>query len=73
MLIVTDNPLHGSINLDATTYFKVEGASLKFVGRGHFLEVDCHDEISAFIAYKRIISAYVAGERIIYLNELRCD
>ena len=69
MLIVND-PLHGTINLDAVTYFKVEGAKLKFVGSGHFLELDCHDDIAAFIAYKRIVSAYVAGEKILYLNEL---
>lgn len=69
MLIVND-PLHGTINLDAVTYFKVEGAKLKFVGNGHFLELDCGDSIAASIAYKRIVSAYVAGKKILYLNEL---
>ena len=69
MLIVND-PLSGSVNLDAVSYFKVEGAKLKFVGNGHFLEPDCGDDIAAVIAYKRIVSAYVAGEKILYLNEL---
>lgn len=69
MLIVND-PLSGTVNLDAVTYFKVEGSKLKFVAGGNFLELDCGDDIAAFIAYKRIISAYVAGEDIIYLNEL---
>ena len=69
MLIVND-PLRGTVNLDAVTYFKVEGAKLKFAGNGHFLELDCDDDIAASIAYKRIVSAYVAGEKILYLNEL---
>lgn len=69
MLIVND-PLRGSVNLDAVAYFKVEGAKLVFVRSNGFIEMDCGDDIAAFIAYKRIISAYVAGEKIIYLNEL---
>ena len=69
MLIVND-PLRGSVNLDAVAYFKVEGAKLVFVRNNGFIELDCGDDIAAFIAYKRIISAYVAGEKIIYLNEL---
>lgn len=73
MLIVNDNPLHGSINLDAVTYFKVKGVVLKFFKGNGVIELDCRDETSALIAYKRIISAYVAGEKIIYLNELRSD
>lgn len=69
MLIVTD-PLRGAINLDAVAHFKVEGAVLKFFKDNGFIELDCHDNIAAVIAYKRIISAYVAGEKIIYLYEL---
>ena len=69
MLIVND-PLRGSVNLDAVAYFKVEGAKLVFVRSNGFIELDCGDDIAAFIAYKRIISAYVAGEKIIRLNEL---
>lgn len=72
MLIVND-PLSGSVNLDAVAYFKVEGAKLKFFKGNGFIEMDCGDDIAAFIAYKRIISAYVAGEDIIYLNELESD
>ena len=72
-MLIVNNPLLGSVNLDAVSYFKVEGAKLKFVGHGSFLELDCDDDIAAFIAYKRIISAYVAGEKIICLNELRSD
>lgn len=69
-MLIVNNPLLGSVNFDATVYFKVEGAKLKFFVHGNFLELDCGDDIAAFIAYKRIISAYVAGEKIIYLNEL---
>ena len=72
MLIVND-PLRGTVNLDAVTYFKVEGAKLKFVGNGHFLELDCGDDIAAVIAYKRIVSAYVAGEKIIRFTDLESD
>lgn len=69
MLIVKD-PLSGAVNLDAVTYFKVEGSKLVFVRSNGFIELDCGDDIAAVIAYKRIISAYVAGEKIIYLYEL---
>lgn len=72
MMIVND-PLRGSVNLDAVAFFKVEGAMLKFFKGNGFIELDFGDNIAAVIAYKRIISAYVAGERIIYLDELRSD
>lgn len=69
-MLIVNNPLLGTINLDAVAYFKVEGSVLKFFKGNGFIELDCGDDIAAFIAYKRIISAYVAGEKIIYLNEL---
>lgn len=72
MLIVND-PLSGSVNLDAVAYFKVEGSKLVFVRSNGFIELDCGDDIAAVIAYKRIVSAYVAGEKILYLNELESD
>lgn len=71
MLIVSDSPLCGTVNLDAVSLFNVEGAALKFVSNGHRLEIDCGDNVAAIITYKKIISAYVAGEKIIYLNDLR--
>ena len=69
MLIVND-PLRGTVNLDAVAYFKVEGAKLVFFRGNGFIELDCGDSIAAAIAYKRIVSAYVAGKKILYLNEL---
>lgn len=69
-LMIVNTPSRGSVNLDAVTYFKVEGAMLKFFKGNGFIELDCGDNIAAVIAYKRIVSAYVAGEKIIYLNEL---
>ena len=69
MLVVND-PLRGTINLDAVIYFNVEGAMLTFYATKVRIEIDCGDDIAAFIAYKRIVSAYVAGEKIIYLNDL---
>lgn len=72
MLIVND-PLSGTVNLDAVAYFKVEGVKLVFVRSNGFIELDCGDNIAAVIAYKRIVSAYVAGEKILYLDELESD
>lgn len=72
-MLIVNAPSRGSVNLDAVTYFKVEGSKLVFVRSNGFIEMDCGDDIAAFIAYKRIISAYVAGEKIIYLNELESD
>ncbi|MBR3747050.1 MAG: hypothetical protein IKN27_08845 [Selenomonadaceae bacterium] len=73
MLIVGDNPLCGTINLDAVSLFHIEGTTLQFISNGHRLEMNCGDEIAANITYKKIISAYVAGEKIIYLKDLRSD
>ena len=63
----------GTVNLDAVSLFQVEGKTLKFILNNHWLEIDCRDEIAANIAYKRIISGLVAGEKIINLNDLRGD
>lgn len=73
MLIVGDNPLCGTINLDAVSLFHIEGATLKFVSNGQRIEMDCGDNVAAIIVYKEIISAYVAGEKILYLKDLRSD
>ena len=73
MLIVSDSPLCGAINLDAVALFNVEGEMLQFVSNGHRLEINCGDNIAAIIIYKKIISAYVAGEKILYLKDLRSD
>ena len=69
-MMIVNAPSRGSVNLDAVIYFKVEGAMLIFFNGNGFIELDCGDDIAAVIAYKRIISAYVAGEKIIYLDEL---
>lgn len=73
MLIVGDNPLCGTINLDAVSLFHIEGATLKFISNGHRFEINCGDNVAAIIVYKEIISAYVAGEKILYLKDLRSD
>lgn len=71
MLIVSDSPLCGAVNLDAVSLINVEGATLKFVSNGNRLELDCGDNVAAIITYKKIISAYVAGEKILYLKDFR--
>lgn len=72
-MLIVNNPQSESVNLDAVAFFKAEGSKLVFVRSNGFIEMDCGDDIAAVIAYKRIISAYVAGEKIIYLNELESD
>ncbi len=71
MLIVSDSPLCGAINLDSVSIISVEGEALYFVGNGHRIGINCGDNVAAIIIYKEIISAYVAGERIFYLKNLR--
>lgn len=72
-MLIVNAPLSESVNLDAVAFFKAEGSKLVFVRGNGFIEMDCGDDIAALIAYKRIVSAYVAGEKIIYLNELESD
>ena len=73
MLIVSDSPLCGAINLDAVSLFNAEGSKVQFVSNGHRLELECGDNIVAIITYKRIISAHVAGEKILYLKDFKGD
>ena len=71
MLIVSDSPFCGAINLDAVSLFNAERATVQFVSNGHRIELDCGDNIAAIVTYKKIISAYVAGEKILYLKDFR--
>ncbi|MBR1646849.1 MAG: hypothetical protein IJ685_08740 [Selenomonadaceae bacterium] len=73
MLIVSDSPLCGAINLDAVSLFNAEGSKVQFISKGHRIELDCGDNIAAIVTYKKIISAYVAGEKILYLKDFRSD
>lgn len=72
-MLIVNEPSSGAINLDGVICFKVAGAMLTFYATNVRIEIDCDDEISACVAYKLIVSAYVAGEKVVNLAELRRD
>ena len=50
LLIVSDSPLCGAINLDAVSLFNVEGAMLQFVTKGHRIEINCGDNTATLFS-----------------------
>lgn len=67
-MIIVDRAYQFALNFDNVKDFFVEDRKLKLNIGGTVVVAEFHDEIKARLAFKLIVSAYVAGEKIFYLN-----